>query len=92
METTRNSFPYVHPAMSVKKDWSGHRLDVCFTLMSGDRQAPMARPKSANAGHRGSNPLAVKACLTAGDVRYAINALAASTCLLAALIPATYKE
>jgi hypothetical protein len=24
METTRNSFPYVHRAMSVKKDWSGH--------------------------------------------------------------------
>jgi hypothetical protein len=46
----------------------------------------------ANTGHRDSNPLAVKACLTAGDVRYAISALAASTCLLLALIPATYKE
>src|SRR4051812_18217198 len=38
--------------------------------------------------HRGSNPLAVKACLTAGDVRYSISALAASTCLLPALMPA----
>ncbi len=52
METTRNSFPYVHPAMSVKKDWSGHRLDVCFTPMSGHRQEPRARPKSAKSRRR----------------------------------------
>ena len=43
-------------------------------------------------GHGVSNPFAVKACLAVGDVRNAINAFAASTCLLPELIPATYTE
>ena len=43
-------------------------------------------------GHRASKPLAVKACLTAGEVRNAISALAASACLLPELTPATYTE
>jgi hypothetical protein len=42
--------------------------------------------------HYGSKPLAVKVCLTAGEVRNAISAFAASVCVLPELIPATYKE
>ena len=42
--------------------------------------------------HGNSKPLAVKACLTGGDVRNAISALAASTCLLFELMPDTYTE
>jgi hypothetical protein len=42
--------------------------------------------------HGVSNPFAFKACLTAGEVKNAISAFAASTCLLAELIPATYTE
>jgi hypothetical protein len=39
-----------------------------------------------------SKPLAVRACLTEGEVRNAIKSFAASTCVLPALIPATYTE
>jgi hypothetical protein len=67
-------------------------IEVRFRTLSGSLSCTCDGRKRANTGHRGSNPLAVKACLTAGDVRYAISALAASTCLLPALIPATYKE
>ena len=76
---------------SIAETVAGYEASTWFGL-----GAPKATPPAfffrANIGHRGSNPLAVKACLTAGDVRYAISALAASTCLLPALIPATYKE
>ena len=43
-------------------------------------------------GHGVSKPLASKACLTLAEVRNAISACAATTCLLPELIPATYTE
>ena len=68
---------------------SGHAQ----TAPSEKERPPRGGPRKIKSGvYRGSNPLAVKACLTVGDVRNAISALAASTCLLSALIPATYKE
>jgi hypothetical protein len=72
----------------------GAKADVRLRLPAHSGHGPELRhgQLGADTGHRGSNPFAVKSCLTAGDVRNAISALAASTCLLPALIPATYKE
>ena len=78
------------------------REDLCRTwllslpnqqILASDRpRSRLGGPSWARAGHRASKPLAAKACLTAGEIKNAINAFAASTCLLPELIPATYTE
>ena len=69
----------------------GHRDDG-RTSISEDQchHEPIAASGPSN--HRGSKPAAIQAGLTAGEVRNAISALAASGCVLSELIPATYKE
>ena len=63
-----------------------------------DYAVPQARVRQGVCQPRGevtrhhSKPAAIQACLTAGEVRNAISALAASGCVLSELTPATYKE
>ena len=55
-------------------------------------KSPVRTAEFYRSSHRGSKPAAIQACLTAGEVRNAISALAASGCVLSELIPAKYKE
>jgi hypothetical protein len=82
-------------ALPPEADMCSARAHVGFgpTADNRKKRPPFGGLSKIQSGvYRGSNPLAAKACLTVGDVRNAIRALAASTCLLSALIPATYNE
>ena len=85
--TNRQSNPPLGDDACCDHSTPAHVQPPCFGFATLESGRSVVR-----AGHRASKPLSVKACLIAGEVRNAISAFAASTCLLPELIPATYIE